>query len=102
MTEAVVTNRAQSPRQHLAQIAPDKLNAGERESFVAVAGVPILPAEGNGVVGDLEEAPIADGGAGHVSAEVFEGAGAVAGRLNVHTPILAPDTGVHLPLVLFK
>jgi hypothetical protein len=39
---------------------------------------------------------------GEQIAEVFERAGPVAGGLNVHAPILAPNRGVHLPVVCLE
>ena len=99
MTEAVVTNGAQPGGQDMPQIALDKLHAREGASFLAIIGGAVLPAEGDGVVGDVEDPGIADRGAGHVSAQIFERRRTVARGLNVHAPILAPDRGVHLPAV---
>jgi hypothetical protein len=79
------------------QIALNKFPARQSGRFQAVGAVAILPAEGDGVPGDLADARISDGSAGDVGAQIFKGRGAAACGLNVHAPILAPDLGVHLP-----
>lgn len=62
----------------------------------------VLPTEGNGVIGDVDQARIVDGGACDVSAQVFEGAATGTRRLNVYAPVLVPDDGIDLPVVLFQ
>ena len=57
----------------MAQIAPDKLDAVEGQDLGAIASVAILPAEGDVMLGDLEDPCIRDGGAGDVGAEILEG-----------------------------
>jgi hypothetical protein len=99
VTEAVVADRAQSARQDVSQIALHELHALEGAEFGAVAGVAVLPAEGDGLLGDPHHAGVADGGARDVGSEVFEGGTTVAGGLDVDTPVPAPDVGVDLPVV---
>ena len=102
MTEAVVTDRAQPARQDMSQIAPDKLHARKERGFDAVAGVAILPAEGNGLLGDRPDAGVADGGAGDVSAQILQSGDAGARGLDMHAPLLAPGRWVDLPAVNLK
>jgi len=102
MTEAVVADGPQASGQNMPQIASCKLRAWQGGSFQAVGAVAIFPAEGDGLVGDLEDAPIADDAAGDVGAQIFESGGSIARRLNVHAPVGAPDVWVDLPVVVFK
>ena len=51
---------------------------------------------------DADHACIGDGGARDVSAQVLEGAGSGTGRLDMHSPILAPDLRIDLPIVLLE
>ena len=101
MTKAVVADGAQSGGQHVAQIAAHELDAWQSFYFGAVLIRTIFPTEGDGVVGEGEHARIVDGGAGDVSAEIFEGGSSGASGLDVHAPF-APDLGVDLPVVFFK
>ena len=91
MTEAVIANRAQAAWENVPKITFDKLDPWQSAGLAAMARVAILPLEGNGAVGDLEDSRVADGGAGDIGAQIFEGGGTVAGGLNVHAPILVPD-----------
>jgi len=102
MTEAVVTNRAQSGGQDVGEIAADKFDPGQFQDFGSIVVGAIFPTKGDGLIGDLEDSPITNGGAGHVSADVFEGGGAGASGLDVHSPLFGPDVGIGLPAVLFQ
>jgi len=102
MTEAVITNGAQSSRQDVPQIALDKLDARNGRCFYAVVIGAIFPPEGDGVIVDSNNSGIVNGRASDVSAEVLECGGSGASRLNVHSPIFRPDGGIDLPVVFFK
>lgn len=102
MTEAVGANRAQPAGKNMPQIALHKLDTREGADFGAIGRLAILPAEGDGGVVNPKDAGIADGGARHVGSQVFEGGPAVAGGLNVHAPVPAPDAGIDLPVVGLK
>ena len=52
MTKAVIAHGAQSPGQHVSQIAADKLYARQGEHLAAVLMGAIFPAEGDGLAGD--------------------------------------------------
>ncbi len=81
MTEAVVTNGAQPSGQDMPQIARDKLHARQGAGLHAMAGVTVLPAESDGLLGHFEDARIADRGPGHVGTQILERSSAVAGLL---------------------
>src|SRR5690349_23573811 len=98
MVDPVVTDGAQSLWQDVTQITPDKLHSRHGQTFRSTC-VPVFPSEGDGAVGDMEDALITDGRARHVGPKIFNGRGAVAGRLNMNTPVLAPDGWIHLPAV---
>jgi len=102
MTEAVVTDGAQSAGQDVAQVTGDKLHARDGGSLSAIALVPVFPVERDGGVGDVDQTRIVDGGAGHVSAEVFERAATGTGRLNVNAPVHVPDRAIDLPVVFLQ
>ncbi len=55
MTEAVVTDGAQSARQHVTQITRHELNAGDRGNLTPVIFGPVLPAERDRLIGDVDE-----------------------------------------------
>ena len=46
---------------------------------------------------DLHHSAVADGGACYVSTEILKGCCPVAGGLDVHAPVFAPDFGIDLP-----
>ena len=54
MAKAVIAYGAQSPGQHVSQIAADELYAGQGERLAAVLVGTIFPAEGDGLVSDGE------------------------------------------------
>ena len=62
----------------------------------------IFPAERDGLAGDGEQACVIDSGAGDIGAQVFKGGSTGASWLDVHTPLLAPDLRIHLPIVLLE
>ena len=102
MAKAVIAHGAQSPGQHVPQIAADKLYARQGEQLAAILMGTIFPTERDGLAGDSEQARITDGGASDISAQILNGGSSGASRLDVHTPLLAPDLRVDLPIVLFK
>ena len=102
MTKAVIPHGAQSPGQHVSQIAADKLYARQSERAATVLLGPIFPAEGDGLGSDGEQTRIIDGGASDISAQILKGGSSGACRVNVHTPLLGPDLRVDLPIVLFE
>ena len=83
----------------MTEIPRHKLHARERADFLAIARVAVLPAEGDRLVVDPKHPGIADGGTGDVVSQVFQRAGAIARGLDVNAPALAPDLGIHLPVV---
>ena len=83
------------------QIAPDELDTREGQDLVPVV-LAIPPAEGDRLVGDLENARVADGGPGDIGAEVFEGGGPGAGRLDVNAPLQTPHRRIDRPILLFE
>jgi len=100
MTEAVVANRTQSNWQDMAQVAAHELNSGQIQSFDAVVVVSIFPTKRDGVFVDLEDAPIVDGSASDVVAEIFDGGGPGTCRLDVDSPVFGPDLRIDLPIVV--
>lgn len=85
----------------MAQVTPHKFHSGQRRLLDAVL-VPVFPAEGNRLLGDLKDTRVADGGARHIIAQVLERGGSGAGRLNMHAPIFGPDLGIDLPAFLIQ
>jgi len=102
MTEAEVADRAQALGQDVTEVTTRKLHTRQSQGAIFVLAGAIFPAEGNGVLIDLENAGVGDGGVGDVSPEVFEGAGPGTAGLDVHAPILAPDLRIDLPVVVFE
>ena len=102
MTKAVIAHGAQSPGQHVPEIAAHKLDARQSERLATVLMGTIFPAEGDGLGGDRQQARVSDGGASDISAQILNGGSSGASRLDVHTPLLAPDCGIDLPIVLFE
>ena len=86
----------------MTQVAARELDSrqGHRLGFVVVAA--ILPEEGDRTGIHPQHAGIGDGGAGDIGAEVFERAGARTGRLDMHSPVFAPDFRIDLPVVLLE
>ena len=62
----------------------------------------VFPAKGNRVLVDLEHAGVGDGGAGDISAEIFERAGSRTAGLDVHAPVFAPDLRIDLPVIVLE
>lgn len=87
----------QSAREDVAQVAGAELRAGDRFEALASAVGAILPAEGDGILAEGDEAPIAEGGLRNIGPEVFDRTGSVAAGLDVHAPVLGPDRGIGLP-----
>ena len=83
MAEAVVTDGTQPTRQHMPQITRHELHTGEGGGFVTIAFGPVLPAEGDGGLSEVDQARVVDGGARDVSAEVFKRGAAGTGGLDV-------------------
>ena len=75
MEESVVAHGMHLGREHVAEVAPDKLDAIESFSHFDAA-IAIFPAEGDRVVIDGDDAAVSDGGACDVGAEVFDSRGA--------------------------
>ena len=101
MTEAVVADGAQSEGQRVAQIVADEFSARQRLELRAVMVGAIFPAETDGVVGEGRHPRIIDGGTSDVGAEIFDGASAGAGGLDVHSPIFSPCLSGWLPTGAF-
>ena len=102
MTEAVVTNGTQPAGQHVPEVTRDELHARNGGGFPPVALGPVLPAERDRLSRDVDQARIVDGGAGDVSAQVFERAATGTGGLNMHAPILVPDDWIDLPVAFLE
>src|SRR5215472_14122802 len=86
----------------MAQIAAEEFKGWECFGFGAVGIGSILPAEGEGVVGEGEQARIGDGRASDVSAQIFEGGSSRTLGLDMHAPVFAPDGRIHWPALIFK
>ena len=54
MAKAVIAHGAQSPGQHVSQIAADKLYAGQSQGLATVLMGTIVPTKGDGLVRDGE------------------------------------------------
>jgi hypothetical protein len=102
MTEAIVANGTQARGQNMTQVTGDKFGARQREDFPSIVAVAVLPPKDNMGVGEAEDARVGNGGAGDISAQVFEGGGAAAGRLDMHAPVLVPDIRINLPTLLVQ
>lgn len=101
MEIAIITDGAEAAREDVAQVAFDKLPSGHGFGLEAFF-VAVLPEEGDGLVGEGNDAMVADDAAGDVSAEIPDGVGAGAGRLDVDAPFLGPDSGIDLPATDFE
>ena len=97
MTEAVVTNRTQTARQDVTQIAPNKLDSRDGLGLEAV-GVTVFPKEGDCFVRPRDDPAVGDDTSRNVVAQVFDGMAAGACRLNMDPPTLGPDGGIDLPV----
>ena len=84
------------------QITRHELHTSQRTSLRAIAGIPILPAERDGILPHPNHSRIADGRARHVVSQILQRAGSIARGLDVHTPVLAPDVRIDLPFVALK
>ena len=102
MTEAVVADRTQAPRQDVPEVTRHELHAREGAGFPAVSLRTVLPAEADAPFIHLHHAAVGDGGAGDVGPEVLQRRRPVAGGLDVHAPVLGPDRRIDLPAVDLK
>src|SRR5262249_55138110 len=102
MTKAVVADGAQPGGQDVTKIMANELDARQGFFLLAVVGGTIFPAAGDGGLGEANHARIIDGGASDVGPEIFDSRSAGTGGLNMHSPILAPDLRVHLPVMFFE
>ena len=99
VAEAEVTNGMQSSGQDVSQVAPDEFDPGDGAWFDAVVITAILPSEGHGVVADGDDTRITDDAAADISAQIFDGIGAIAEGLNVYAPVFVPHRGIeHLEI----
>jgi hypothetical protein len=83
MAEAVMADRTQSAGKNVAQVAAHELNSGQSQFPAAITLGAVFPTEGYRVLSDLQHAPIGEGGARDVSAQIFERAGSTTAGLNV-------------------
>jgi hypothetical protein len=102
MQKTVVAHGMHFWRQNMAEIALNKLDSFEVHNFLTSSIVSIFPPESDVSVIDFDYSGISYRCSGNVSAEVFDGACAVAAGLDVYTPVFSPDSRVHLPLALLK
>lgn len=102
MTKAVVADGAQSDGQHVTAVAAEELNPRDSFCFPTAVIGPIFPAESDGGIGEGEKARVVNGGAGNVSAEVFDGGSTGARRLDVNAPVFIPNGRIDWPAVFFK
>jgi hypothetical protein len=102
MTEAVVADGTQSTGKNMSEVAGCKLNTADGGGFAPVVFGAVFPTEGDGVIGDLDDAGIVDGSACDVSAEIAQSGAAGTGGLDVNAPGFVPDGGIDLPVVFFE
>ena len=96
MQEAVVPDLDEAFGQDVHQVAPNELHDVQRQSS-PFGGTHFLVFEGDGLSVVVEDAGIADGDAGDVGAEVFEGAVSLSDVLAVDDPVgFVPDLGRYL------
>lgn len=81
------------------EVTRHELHSGESACLPPVARRAVLPPEADGAIVHADQATIADGRAGDVGAEILQGRTTIAGGLNVHAPVLAPDRGIDLPVM---
>ena len=98
MEEPVMAHGVHLGREDVAEVAADELDAIDFERSLDVAVIAIFPAEGDGVVAGGNESAVGDGGAGDVSAKVFDGRCARAAGLDVDAPLLRPHDGMNGPI----
>lgn len=82
----------------MAQATTNELDSRDRFDAGPVAVGAILPSEGHCLPGDGCDASVADGGARHVGAEVFDGRPSGPEGLDVDAPPFGPSSGIDLPV----
>jgi len=95
MAKPIAPDRAHGKRQDMAQIAPHELGAGKRLHAPGIAMGAVLPGKRDAPLVDAQDTGIADGGAANISAEILDGALAIAEALEMHAPVLLPNGGIN-------
>jgi len=102
VAEAIVTHRAQSGGEHMAQVTFYKRASWQRYGLGLIMVGTVFPAEGDRVFIHGQQTLVADGGASHVSTEILYGGTSRASGLDVHSPVFAPHGRIYGPVIVFK
>ena len=86
----------------MAQVAFDELLSRNALQLGLAAVLPVVPFEGDALLADGHDSPVADGDAFDVGAEVFNGVGARAEGLDVDPPFHRPRHRIDFPLFGFE
>src|SRR5262249_58060006 len=102
MTEAVVTNRVQAGGQDVLQIAACELYSRQGQDCGAVGVGTIFPTEADGIIREGNQAGVGDSSARDIAAEILESGRSGTDRLDVNSPVFAPDLRVDWPVSFFE
>jgi len=92
--KAVVANALKAGRDGVLQEASDELVSGKRHDLGLVAVAIILPLEGDHTVYQREDAPVGDGDAVSITAEILQDVlGAAKRRFGIDHPFLVLEGG---------